>query len=146
MYDLFIIFFAKYAIFLFLIPVIYLWFKGLKTETIKAVFSLALAITISELIKNIYPTDRPESAGAILGRVEGGAFPSSHTAGAFAIATIIFLINRVWGAVFYTLSILIGFARVLGEAHYANDVIAGGVLGFIVGNLVWQMAFYLRKK
>jgi len=146
MYSALITFFARYAIFFFVIPIILLWKDGLKTKVVKAIFAISLAIAISEFTKYLFPSTRPDHLGSILGNVEGGSFPSSHTAAAFAISTIIFFYEKRLGIFSYAISILIGLARVLGGVHYTADVLVGGFLGLIIGNLVYKLAIYLKRR
>ncbi len=65
------------------------------------------------------------------------SFPSGHTATSFALAAV--LANRfprqAW--IFYGVAGLVGVGRVVGGSHYPSDVLAGAILGLLVG---WALA------
>jgi hypothetical protein len=68
---------------------------------------------------------------------EGGqSFPSGHTAGSFAFASVIahryphnFWLK--WAA--YGLATGVSLARVAGKKHFASDILVGGTLGYVTG-------------
>ncbi|HLP18163.1 MAG TPA: phosphatase PAP2 family protein [Bacteroidota bacterium] len=67
------------------------------------------------------------------------AFPSGHTATAFAIATVFAKRYSETGYVpilSYSLATLIGFTRMIEHTHWASDVFAGACLGYLCGNQV----------
>ena len=64
------------------------------------------------------------------------AFPSGHTAYAFAGATVLGNRYPKLRIPFYLVAGLVGFTRVYLGRHYASDVIAGAAVGTITGDLV----------
>jgi membrane-associated phospholipid phosphatase len=67
------------------------------------------------------------------------AFPSGHTATAFALATVVSLQyrHRPWvPVVAYALAAGVGFSRMTLDKHWASDVLVGAVFGHLVGRLV----------
>lgn len=60
-------------------------------------------------------------------------FPSDHAVMAGAATAGLWLVNRRLGLLAALASILMGFARVYVGAHYPQDVLAGYVLGALVG-------------
>ncbi len=67
------------------------------------------------------------------------AFPSGHTALAFATAATLstYYHNKWWvGALSYSLAALVGVSRVYTDDHWASDVVAGAALGYSIGRLV----------
>ncbi|NLY21229.1 MAG: phosphatase PAP2 family protein [Tissierellia bacterium] len=71
---------------------------------------------------------------------QGGAV-SGHSALGFCIATIIATMttNTMATALSYILALLIAESRVEGGIHTTGEVVAGGVLGLLVGILIFQI-------
>ena len=57
------------------------------------------------------------------------AFPSSHAANAFALATILARRWKRWAPFFLVLAGAVAFSRIYLERHWLSDVIAGSLLG-----------------
>ena len=64
------------------------------------------------------------------------SFPSGHATGAFAFAAVIAgHYDSPWVATTaYTIASLVGVARIEQDAHWASDVIAGGLIGGLIGH------------
>ncbi len=62
------------------------------------------------------------------------SFPSGHTSGAFALATVAEVFYGPWvGVPSYVLASLVGVSRIDSNRHVASDVLAGAVLGSLIG-------------
>lgn len=61
------------------------------------------------------------------------AFPSGHASFYFALSTIIFGYNRKIGIFFYIASTFIVVARIFVGVHWPSDVLAGAVVGVVMG-------------
>jgi len=64
--------------------------------------------------------------------------PSSHAVVAFAAAT---MLSRLlpWGTpLWYTLASACALTRVLAQAHFLSDVIAGALVGYLTAVLLWS--------
>jgi membrane-associated phospholipid phosphatase len=64
------------------------------------------------------------------------AFPSGHTAEAFAIATVFanqYNSTPIIPIVFYSTASLVGISRMIEHTHWASDVFVGGVIGYLCG-------------
>ncbi len=57
------------------------------------------------------------------------SFPSGHTSTAFALASVVFFVNRKLGILAYFVALIIGFARIAVGVHFLTDVVAGIVVG-----------------
>lgn len=64
------------------------------------------------------------------------SFPSGHTTTSFAAAFALGAIFPRWRPVFLVMAVLIAISRLVLEAHYLSDVIAGALLGGIVAFLI----------
>lgn len=75
------------------------------------------------------------------GRPVQGGMPSGHTALAAAAATaILFLTKRgLTTALAMFLLVLVAESRIESRIHTAGEVLAGGVLGFLVTTLIFQL-------
>jgi membrane-associated phospholipid phosphatase len=103
-----------------------------------------------QLIKNLVNAPGPKlyfEAGTYLNFIDGvtlsdhAAFPSGHTATAFAIATVLVLVmkNRRLQLLILLAAALVGYSRIYLAQHFLLDVTAGALLGTVSGVL----SFYL---
>lgn len=70
------------------------------------------------------------------------AFPSSHICMTLIMTTLAFRVNRRFGWVAFTLFLIMCMATVYIRAHYAVDVLAGIITGFILYGtslLLWKV-------
>lgn len=74
------------------------------------------------------------------------SFTSSHAANHFAVATVIaLLLGRIYRRIrwpFYIWAATISFGQVYVGVHYPTDILVGGLIGWIIGNIVAKT--YLR--
>lgn len=61
------------------------------------------------------------------------AFPSGHTASAFALATVlaVTLNNKSLGIIFLLTAILVGYSRIYLGQHFLIDVLCGSLIGVV---------------
>jgi len=76
------------------------------------------------------------------------AFPSGHTTGAFTFAAVIAAhYDDVWiDTTAYTIASLVGVARIHLNAHWASDVVAGGLIGGLIGHHLVEFNRRLRAE
>lgn len=79
----------------------------------------------------VYPDPKP-----LVALPHTGAFPSGHSASAFAAATVIAFSSRRLAVPAYVLAALVAWSRVYVGVHWPLDVIGGAALGVLVGTLV----------
>jgi undecaprenyl-diphosphatase len=79
------------------------------------------------------------------------SFPSGHTAAAFVLFALVFLIPRakpllraLAGAVFFLWGAAVGVARVVYGVHYPSDVLFGALLTLGVEIVLWVTVFRRR--
>lgn len=69
------------------------------------------------------------------GAKRGRSFPSRHVASAFLIGSSLCFINPIAGVLILILGLGVGACRVLLAKHFVRDVIAGALLGGVLGCL-----------
>jgi membrane-associated phospholipid phosphatase len=104
--------------------------------------SLIAAGVITPLLKATVGRNRPQETQSLFTRSEDGrSFPSGHTTQAFAIASVIAShYESPWiQTAAYTLAGLVGWSRMEHNAHFASDVLAGALIGTVVGRTVVRL-------
>ncbi len=113
--------------------------------------TLMLAITladqlsshvIKELVERIRPCHTFSDIRLLVPCGAGKSFPSSHAVNNFAAAIILGSFFKNYKIHFILLASLIAFSRVYVGVHYPSDVLAGAILGTLIGVLF----IYFHKK
>ena len=73
------------------------------------------------------------------------SFPSTHTATAFAAATVLTFFDKKRGWFYYSVAVLISYSRIYLGCHYFFDVIGGALIGWIISKLLIKI-FIFRSK
>lgn len=121
-------------------------------KTYRAVGITAFTSLLSEfllvnvLIKPIVARPRPyvvNEALVVLGTVPTDySFPSGHTASAFAVASVMLLcMPRRYGIPAVVIAVMIALSRLYNAAHYPTDVLAGMLIGSVVGVLAVKLVY-----
>jgi membrane-associated phospholipid phosphatase len=127
---------------LFLVP----WRRRRLERRYGAIFATAaagLALLVDQPIAHAVDRVRPYiahpgHAHLLIARSHDPSFPSDHAAGAFAIAVAVMVFDRVFGAAFLALAVVLAFARVYVGTHYPGDVAGGAAVGALAAlALVW---------
>jgi membrane-associated phospholipid phosphatase len=67
------------------------------------------------------------------------SFPSGHATLAFATAAALAIFLPRWRAGFYIVAAMVAAERVLENAHYVSDVVAGALVGWICAQLIARL-------
>jgi len=94
-----------------------------------------LADGLTQVVKVTVRRDRPLRDDGT--RASGFAFPSGHSAGTFAAATVLQQhLGWKWAVPTYSIASYVAMSRLIDDRHWASDVTAGAALGIIVGRSV----------
>lgn len=117
---------------------IFLWFfsnSAWKQWAVVEFFGILGLAGVVLAIKFLVRRERPAGEwGEIYRNTDPHSFPSGHAARAFLLAVIASALAPPWLAVaLWVWAPLVSLARVAMGVHYLSDVVAGAVLGMIVG-------------
>jgi membrane-associated phospholipid phosphatase len=102
--------------------------------------ALVDGLIVSEVLKAATGRQRPlEGDGGVHFFHGSDAFPSGHTMGSFAFASVIahrYHDNKVVVVLAYGLATMVGASRFSARQHSASDIAAGGVMGWFIGTYV----------
>ncbi len=111
------------------------WRRG-DQQTGRAIFfALGMALLLTLIFYYLALRPRPSDMRLLLPMPPFPAFPSGHTAAAFATATVLALRlrNRSLTLLAILGALLISFSRIYLGHHYPSDLLGGAVLGCAVG-------------
>lgn len=113
-----------------------------------ALIALVAANTVGQLVGRLRPYEvSSEIARLIPPPLTAHAFPSGHTAVAFAFAAALTFGSPGWGMLALVAAAGVGIGRVFAGVHYPSDVLAGAVLGIVCAIVVrWIRASQSRKR
>jgi undecaprenyl-diphosphatase len=114
------------------------WWRGEPHWQARA-WTLGLGVLVTALVVMILKFTirrrRPEGEwGNLYRKTDPHSFPSGHAARAVMLATIALGMGPPWLAALLSLwAPLVGLARVAMGVHYLSDVLAGALLGVVMG-------------
>lgn len=135
------------------ISVLLLFFEKTRKAGLCSLIALILSLICGNLIlKNLIARDRPFFQAVaefeyLISYPSGYSFPSGHTLSSFAAATAISRVMKSkWFTIpLMTLAALIGLSRLYLYVHFPTDVIAGAILGVLLGFLAIYIFARLQK-
>lgn len=122
---------------------VFLFFREEKRDHwffVSTVFVLIGGLLSEFLVKNLIARPRPTDL------ISTYSFPSSHALLAFAFAFVLSHEEPKLARWLYTLALLIALSRVYLGVHYPLDILAGSILGIIVGWLSLMLGNYAQRK
>ena len=103
-------------------------------------FSLLIGnIILKPLVARTRPFDINTDIILLIKKPLDFSFPSGHSMASFAAATIIYYNNKKYGIFSLILAGLIAFSRLYLYVHFPSDVIAGILIGSLIGWLTIQI-------
>ena len=118
---------------------------------------LVVAVALSDqitcsLLKPLVARLRPcnaldaETVRLIVGGSKAFSFPSAHASNSFAMAAVASWRFENASVLFYGFAALVAYSRVYAGLHYPSDVVAGAILGFVVGWFsTWLVSSITRR-
>ena len=103
---------------------------------------------IKPLVGRVRPCNAltPAECRLLVGRSSAMSFPSAHAANSFAMAMVVSWRLRRFAPLLYFFAVLVAYSRVYVGVHYPVDVIAGAVLGALLGRLaIWVVVAARRR-
>lgn len=144
---------GNYSILWLALAVVFLMYKNTRQVGVTTLVAIGLNTVVTNLIiKNVVERTRPyeviEGLNILIEKQSDFSFPSGHSSHAFAAGVVLFMmLPRKAGVPILVLSGLIAFSRLYLGVHYPSDVIAGCLIGAVIGILsVVIVKFYLKKR
>jgi membrane-associated phospholipid phosphatase len=104
--------------------------------------ALVDGLIVSEVLKFATGRHRPlEGDGGGHFFHGSDSFPSGHTIGSFALASVIahqYHGNKAVVILAYGLATMVGASRFSARQHFGSDIVAGGVIGWFIGRHVFE--------
>jgi membrane-associated phospholipid phosphatase len=135
-----------------------LWFTRPRVQFERAIGTVGLSFCISFVIFILYPVAGPyhaftppdaEAVGYLMphvtrgildrGSAVGAAFPSSHMAVALTLWIMAMRYHKGLAVLYLCLVPALGMGAIYGGYHYAIDIVAGAVLGLLVGTVGFRL-------
>ena len=142
------IFIANDLLYIMLVIFLVLWFKGnfdTKKQILKAFIFTSIAITISQIISQLFYHPRPfvmEVGRTIIFHVPNGSFPSDHMLIFSTIAfSYFFSKQRIIGLGLIGLAWLVAWSRIYLGVHFPLDMLGAFFIALainILGLTLWK--------
>ena len=118
-----------------------LWFLGTdywRARALTMIVGILLTAGIVMLIKFTVRRGRPEGEwGGIYRKTDPHSFPSGHAARAALLATLAVGLGPTWfGLLLFIWAPLVILSRAAMGVHYLSDVVAGAIMGVIIGVMI----------
>jgi undecaprenyl-diphosphatase len=108
------------------------WLMGALAPPVILLSDLS-ATTIKKLVNRPRPCAVLTEINILLPCSGSLSFPSSHAVNIFALAAFIAVFERKQAWLWFTFAFLVAYSRMYVGVHYPLDVIAGAILGIILG-------------
>ena len=117
--------------------------SGWKRMLVLAIFSFALMLIVTNILKSICGILRPDGSDFY-------SFPSGHTAAAFTASTLLYKeygYRVKWTAVLiYFTAVAVGITRMLNNRHWLSDVLAGALIGITCVLVIYYFAGLMKAR
>lgn len=109
-----------------------------KSRAMALIIAILITAVVVFLVKLLFRRRRPEGEwGKFYRSTDPHSFPSGHAVRAVMLAVIMLGLGPLWlGVILLVWAPLVGLARVAMGLHYLSDVLAGMLMGLVIGGLV----------
>ena len=91
------------------------------------------------MVDRLRPCQIDETVSLIVKIPFDSSFPSGHTLNGITAAVTLMFIDKRMGIPAIVLAVLIAFSRMYNFMHFPTDVLAGAVLGVIIGCITYYV-------
>lgn len=135
---------GDYIAWLLIFAVLYIW-KG-KRVAISYAFVIFITTVTVFALKSLFEVPRPEDVRFVI-EAHGYSMPSGHTTRSFASAMFLHPLvnNGKFRILIWVLAALASLSRVFVGVHYPSDILAGALIGCIIGYIGIKMQTYIAK-
>ena len=106
--------------------------------------ALGLTSVITDLLKQAFDRARPpygeDPVSAVVDIPTSASFPSGHASTAFAAAVALSILVPKWRRPALALAAIVAFSRIYLGVHFTFDVLAGALLGTLIGAAIALVA------
>ena len=104
-------------------------------------------LILKNMVARIRPYEVIPGLELLIEKQKDFSFPSGHSAASFIIAEIIYHCFHGWsGIVALVLAALMAFSRLYVGVHYPSDVLAGALLGLLIGYGAGKLYEYWERE
>ncbi|MBI2543603.1 MAG: phosphatase PAP2 family protein [Candidatus Aenigmarchaeota archaeon] len=125
---------------LFAVSVAYFFLRNERKLSLLLAIGIIISLVAVTLIK--FSVDRPrpfevyDDVRVLADADNSPSFPSNHVQTSFLVGTIVGRFHPYIGIFIYFLSAVVALGRVYTGVHYPTDVIAGALIGILIGWVV----------
>lgn len=101
---------------------------------------------LKPIVARIRPFDVNTTIQLLIPHPTDFSFPSGHTAASFTAVSALFFTGRKIWIPSLVLALLIAFSRIYLYVHYPSDVIAGALLGCILGYIGYKLTVMVYER
>ena len=124
--------------------------KKYRRQGVIMLASLAVGVLVGNVcLKNLIARPRPcwldDSVKLLIASPTDYSFPSGHTLSSVIGATVLTKTNRKFGWAAIPMAAVIAFSRLYLFVHYPSDILAGAVLGVVIGLAAYRVGMRLGR-